>query len=131
MHTYMHLSLSLSLYIYIYISFDEAMRASAAFRAPQRVGSLPSHRRRPIVKCYMICYIIRQANLPLPSKSRPSTGMFGDRYDQNVTEILKNTHTHTSSTEVTIASLPPMKGLYPGVHSTCHGPSWAISDSRL
>ena len=28
----------------------------------------------------------------------------------------------------TIVSLAPTKVLSPGVHSTCHGPSWAISD---
>ena len=33
--------------------------------------------------------------------------------------------------EIVIVSLPRIKALYPAVHSTCHGPSWATSDCRL
>ena len=30
-----------------------------------------------------------------------------------------------------IVCLPPMKMLYPGVCSSCHGPSWATSDYSM
>ena len=50
------------------------------------------------------------------------------REREHTTTNNSHNNMYVSQPEITVVSSPPMNVLYPGMRSTCHGPSWSISD---
>ena len=132
-HTHIHLYIYIWTYIYIYIHtyefvrvpFDWGLRGNAdnhmvSVREPGLAQQHSSTRARNTVKRGELsgsehlqwhisfqCYIMCQANLPLPSRCTTSLGILGDRYDKNVTDyISSNRWTKKASHDSGIQELP-------------------------